>query len=757
MTLTGPGGVGKTRLALAVAQHLRDDYPEGLSFVDLAPLRDPALVATAITDTLGVRAAGAAGAWDILRTHLGTRRILLILDNFEQVIEAAPPLAETLAMCPGIVALVTSRMALRLRAEQQFRVPPLTGGAAVRLFVTRARAMPSEFQIDDTSIGTIAEICARLDRLPLAIELAAARVAVLPPVELLARLDNGLRLLTNGARDLPARQRTLRGVIAWSYDLLDAEEQRLFRLFGAFAGGATLAAITTVAREEGEDDFAVLDRITALVDASLLSQTAGADGTARFTTLETIGALARQLLEASSDADAAHRVHAAHYRALAEQAEPHFRGPDEAAWIAKIEIEHDNLRAALAWCEEADAEGGLSLAASLWEFWWVRGYMDEGRGWLDRLLAQATAPVLARAKALLGAGFLAAQQGDREAAAKHFDAGLAVSRARDDDQLTARLLQERGILFMYSSDYATARSLIGEAVTLCRTTGAFEELEAALLNLARLVRHQGRYAEAREFLDEALFHAQARQSAWSLAAIETVRGDIARYEGDLLSAAASYSAGLTAARAVGHTMYEAWSLAGLGQVAMWRGETDRARALLEEALAHYREQGNANSIGFVLHTLGIVAYREGEVGRATALLREALVVRWQLGGLTNIADTLEVLALRAANAGEAAQAVRLIAVAARIRAAVGTVRPFIERTFPDEARRLAHAALGDEMFSAVWEAGIVLPVEEAVTEALGNDSNAIFRVHDGTVPRAWNRPEQAHDGRRLSVAHPRHP
>ena len=497
VTLTGPGGVGKTRLALAVAQHLRDDYPEGLSFVDLAPLRDPALVATAITDTLGVRAAGAAGAWDILRTHLGTRRILLILDNFEQVIEAAPPLAETLAMCPGIVALVTSRMALRLRAEQQFRVPPLTGGAAVRLFVTRARAMPSEFQIDDTSIGTIAEICARLDRLPLAIELAAARVAVLPPVELLARLDNGLRLLTNGARDLPARQRTLRGVIAWSYDLLDAEEQRLFRLFGAFAGGATLAAITTVAREEGEDDFAVLDRITALVDASLLSQTAGADGTARFTTLETIGALARQLLEASSDADAAHRVHAAHYRALAEQAEPHFRGPDEAAWIAKIEIEHDNLRAALAWCEEADAEVGLSLAASLWEFWWVRGYMDEGRGWLDRLLAQATAPVLARAKALLGAGFLAAQQGDREAAAKHFDAGLAVSRARDDDQLTARLLQERGILFMYSSDYATARSLIGEAVTLCRTTGAFEELEAALLNLARLLRHQGRYAEAR--------------------------------------------------------------------------------------------------------------------------------------------------------------------------------------------------------------------------------------------------------------------
>src|SRR6266700_1402398 len=420
LTLTGPGGSGKTRLGLQVAAELSDGFADGVYFVNLAPLSDPEFVVPTIAQALALKATGSQPFLDLLKASLREKQLLLLPDNFEQVVSAAIQVAELLDSCPELKVVVTSRMALHLRGEQEFTVSPLavpdphhlpdlvtlSQYEAVALFILRAQSLKPDFHMNHANAPTIAEICARLDGLPLAIELAAARSKVLPPQALLARLGQRLALLTGGARDAPARQQTLRDTIKWSYDLLETEEQRLFRWLSVFAGGSTLEAMETVGHGTGHEEINVLNRVASLIDKSLVQQRDQEAGEPRFTMLETVREYGLERLSESREAGVSQRAHALYYLALAQEAEPHLKGPQQVLWWRRLEQEQENLRAALVWLiKQEEGELALRLSGALWRFWSIRGYSSEGWRWLEAALRlpQARGRTAWRAKALYGA------------------------------------------------------------------------------------------------------------------------------------------------------------------------------------------------------------------------------------------------------------------------------------------------------------------------------------------------------------------
>jgi len=739
LTLLGPGGVGKTRLALELLIRHENAFDNGAAFVGLAPLRDPGLMPAAIADALGLRETGQQDIWAALLSHMRDRRILLVLDNFEQIVDAASLVGELLLACPHLSILVTSRRALNLRAEQRFPVQPLatvpapasgldnphlSDIPAVRLFAARAKAMQPDFHLEAANLETVASICDRLDGLPLAIELAAARVALLSPADLLKRLIRCLPVLTDGARDLPHRQRTLRATIDWSYELLTESERILFRRLSVFARGCTLEAAIKVCLEGEPHDEEAMRLLSSLVEGSLLRLKDDGRGDPRIFMLETVREYADDLLEKSEEAVEIRRRHAAYYTGLAERAEPNFEGPQQAASFEQLDREHDNLRAALTFDQLADQDGGLRLAASLWQFWWARGHLSEGRDWLERFLVLTSPSSKTQARGLLGAGCLAIQQGDWHPARIHLEAGLALSREQEDHRLTAWYLRELGSLLSYTSNYWPALPRLEEALSISRSIDDPAGMEAALLNLARVLRSHGEYSRARSLLKEALSAAIDRQSSRSIAAVHVVLGDIARYEDDLQDAAAEYASGLAAAQAAGHTSYEAWARAGLGQVALWKGDTTRAAALLESALATYRELGSAHSIGFVQHSLGLTALRGGNDSHALDLLREALTLRWQLGVRADTADSLELIAIVAGRSGRGRDAVRLFAGAGLARSEAEAVAPPIERAIVDEAVASLRLTLGETTFMEIWASGKAVMLDALVREALD------LEIHD---------------------------
>jgi len=435
LTLTGTGGVGKTRLGLAVASVLWNVFADGVCSVPLAPISDAKRVLSAIAQAIGLREAADQPLLEQLQDALQEQHLLLLLDNFEQVLTAAAELADLLAFCPHLCLLVTSRAALHLSGEFEYTVLPLAVPdlehlpisddlaqiPAMALFLQRAQAIQPIFQLTPTNARTIAEICVRLDGLPLSIELAAVRVKLLPPQALLSRLSHRLTVLTSGARNLPARQQTLRGTIQWSYDLLNTREQRLFRFLAIFAGGCTLEAVATVVQatdtinRTGSDPMLeVFEEVASLLDKSLLLQTEREGEEPRFVMLETLREYGWEALAARGELQTARRAHAAYYVRLAEEAEPQLVSPEQAQWLERLEREHENLRAAVSWLiEQGEMEVALQLAASLWRFWWMHGHLREGRDLLEQLLAacgtNVTAPL--RAKALLGTGMLLCEQG----------------------------------------------------------------------------------------------------------------------------------------------------------------------------------------------------------------------------------------------------------------------------------------------------------------------------------------------------------
>ncbi len=478
VTISGPGGVGKTSLALQVAHEWRDapsagsgqDFADGIFFISLAPISDPTLVIPTIAHALGLAESPNRLLFDNLKDFLHNQQMLLLLDNFEQIVSAAPLLTELLSACARLRMLVTSREALRLRGEHEFPLAPLELSnpaqmpdqpsvemllqyPSIALFVERAQASQPDFRLTVDNAAAVAEVCARLDGLPLAIELAAARIKLLPPRAMLARLQGSpLDLLTGGARDVPARQQTLRGTVQWSYDLLNADEQRTFRWLSVFAGGSTLAAASSVSRDQPSTD--VLDNITSLINKSLVRQTES-DGEPRLGMLETICEFGREQLAQENELEAVQQAHAAYYLSLAEETEPHLTGREQKAWLSRLGREQDNLRAALRWgFESHEAEFILRLVSALWQYWFLRGQWSEGRRWLEEALSMAS----------------------------NADVNMA---------LRAKALYAAAGLIRYQYDFARARTLCEQSVTLYRALGDKQGLLTALHQLCRILDYQG--------------------------------------------------------------------------------------------------------------------------------------------------------------------------------------------------------------------------------------------------------------------------
>ncbi len=529
VTIIGPGGIGKTRLAVEVARAICANFPGGIHFVPLSPVSNPGMVASAIVQTLKIKETGAQTPLELLRKAFQdslTEPTLLLLDNFEHLISEAPTVADLLAMAPNLKILVTSRAALRVYGEYEFPVPPLAlpdpqtapnlealqQFPAIALFVQRARAAKPDFALDKQNAAAVTEICARLDGLPLAIELAAARVKVLSPAAMRTRLASRLQLLTGGARDLPQRQQTLRDAIDWSYDLLTPAEQRLFRRLAVFVGGCTLESVEAICDAKQDLDLDLLDGMTSLVNKSLVQQVEQPNAESRFVMLETIREYAREKLETSSEEVAVRRAHAAYCLVLAEE-DTSSPAPDEQqTWVERFTAENDNFRAALDWLiATGNADWGLRLGAGLFHFWETREFLAEGRDWLSKLLAipAGNTASKARLRALFAAGVLATGQGDYRAADTLINDSLGVAHQLKDKQGVAVALNALSVAARDQNSYLVARTLLTESLVLWRELGDQRAISRALSNLAlsnlaNILKLEGDYAGARVLHAECL-------------------------------------------------------------------------------------------------------------------------------------------------------------------------------------------------------------------------------------------------------------
>jgi predicted ATPase/class 3 adenylate cyclase len=597
VTLTGPGGTGKTRLALQVAAELLDAFPDGVFFVPLAAVRDPELVPSAIASALGLRDQPGQTPAQAVREALAGKRLLLVLDNVEQVAGSAPFVGELLAAAPALEVLATSRLPLRLRAEREYPVTPLAlppanvtapeqllQYEAVRLFVERAQAVRAGFILTPETAAAVAEITRRLDGLPLAIELAAARVRLLPPAALLARLEKRLPLLTGGPRDAPARQQTLRDAIAWSYDLLTADEQALFRRLSIFAGGFSLEAAEAVANPGAELD--VLDGLDRLSEHSLLRPVAGAEGEPRFVMLETIREYGLERLEESGEAETTRLAHTEFFLALVEEAEPKLTSPEQLVWLERLEAEHDNLRAALGWALARDAQIALRLAGGLAWFWYFRGYLREGRAWLDRTLAASGDPGPRHAGAFAAAGRLARHLGDYRGAIALLERSLELARSFQDRRVEALALHELGALAgLAEGDAAREVALTEASLALWRELGDSWGTARTLNNLGYEAYLQGDLDRAVSLLDEGVTLARAAGDRLVLGYILDSRGVVAEAQGELERATDLYKEALALAQQIGTPLVEAFALSSLAGMAARQGQPVRAARMWGTASA----------------------------------------------------------------------------------------------------------------------------------------------------------------------------
>jgi predicted ATPase/DNA-binding CsgD family transcriptional regulator len=592
LTLTGPGGVGKTRLAVAVTDDVIADFNDGGSFVDLAPLGDADLVLPAIARALGVPEGGERPVIERLVLALQPRHVLLILDNCEHVMTAVDTVvSHLLAGCPAVQVLATSRAPLRLRGEQELPVAPLptpsleatddaqlSANPAVRLFMERARAVDPHFAATNDSLHDIAEICRSLDGLPLAIELAAARVRVLTPSALRERLEPRLPLLVGGARDAPARHQTMRDTIAWSYGLLIPEEQEVFRRLAVFSGGFTLdAAQAVTSRDPTTDGLPILER---LVEHNLVRRN-DQTGPSRYRLLETIREFALEHLVGCGEADAARHAHGAYFLALAEQAAPALYGSQQLVWLTSLETELPNLRAGLEWFRnQEESESLLRLAAALWRLWFIRGYPREGRAWLARALSMPHpwSPVLR--EALHGASMLAGNQGDHHEAAALADRLLTLAQAHDDDEAVARALFLLSFAATYQNDRDQALALANQALVIYRELGSPRPLADILNRLGIEEHNQGNYSRAAALYEEVLSIWRELGCTWEVICVTTNLGVTAQAQGDIARAAARYRESLILLENFGETWMVGDLLALVAALAAETGNRQRAARLI---------------------------------------------------------------------------------------------------------------------------------------------------------------------------------
>jgi predicted ATPase len=698
VTVTGPGGIGKTRLAVEVASGLVERFPAGVHFVPLSAVSDPGSIASVIIQTLGIREAGGQSPLEILKKNLldsSGAPMLLVLDNFEHLIQGASVVAELLATAPNLKILVTSRAALHVYGEQEFPVPPLalpdsksapslevlSQSPAVALFVQRAAAAKPDFELNAENAHAVAEICARLDGLPLAIELAAARVKVLSLSAMRTRLESRLQLLTGGARDLPQRQQTLRAAIDWSYDLLSTAEQKLFRRLSVFAGGCTLEAVEAVCDTKADLDLDLLDGMASIVDKSLLQQVEQASGESRFVMLETIREYAREKLEASKEGASTKRAHAAYCLVLAEEEVTEQAGAEGPGWLERFTLEHGNFRAALEWLiETGDAEWGLRLGAALFRFWEAREYLAEGSDSLGKLLKLkgAVVPTKARARALFAAGVLVGAQGDYAVANALFIESLDIARHLGDKQSAAVSLNAMGVNARDRNDLAGAHSLLEESLGLWRDLGDLTAIARALSNLANILKLQGEYDHARSLHSECLAIFQGLEDSTGIA----------------------------------------WSLNSQGDVARDQGDYAAAQKLYEEGLAIFRKLGDRWGIAGTLADLGNLAREQRNCSEARPLYRESLKTFQELEHKRGIARLLECFACLAAAQLQAERSLRLAGAAAALRQNIGAPLTPAEQSKLEAVLDPARQALTNTKSAMVWLEGWAMPFEKAIEDVL---------------------------------------
>jgi predicted ATPase len=703
VTLTGPGGIGKTRLALQVAGEITDQFPGGVCFVALSAIDERGLIASTIAQAVGVRETGNTSPQESLIEYVGGLRqpMLLLLDNFERLVSAAPVIAQLLTAGPKLKVVVTSQAPLHVYGEHEFPVPPLALPdpkssptlevlarlPAVALFVERAKAVKHEFTLTKENAPAVAAICSRLDGLPLAIELAAARIKLLSPSAMLARLESRLSLLTGGARDLPTRQQTLRNTVDWSYGLLNGAEQTLFRRLSVFTGGCTLEGVEAVCDTKGDLGLDVLDGMASMVDKSLAQQVEQVDKEARFFMLSTIREYALERLAESDDESATRRAHAAYYLVLAEEgAEDMATHPE---WLDRFEVEHDNFRLALDYLiKTGDADWSLRMGTALFRFWETREHLTEGRDAIGRVLAlegAAARPKL-RARLLFAAAVLAGEQGDYGSAQQMFEDSLETCLELHDNRGVAVALNALAVTARDRGEIAAASLLFERCVAIWKDLGDSANIARALSNLASVMKLQGQYERAFSLYDECL----------------------------------------TIFRKVGDGAGVAWTLNYMGDVAREKGDFVAAHSFCEQSLSEFRQLGDRWGMASTLSDLAGLSCDQGNNAEARRLYGESIKVFQELGHKRGIARALECLAVSAAAQSNAKQSLHLAGAAAALRQRLGAPLTLAEQPRLEKALEFARRALGNAAGTA-WMEGWAMPVEQAVHEALHCDVESELR------------------------------
>lgn len=751
VTLTGTGGIGKTRLGLEVGARLLNHFPAGVCFVPLASVSHAGLVVPTIVHVLDLVHSQGGHQHDQDREHLHAflqdKHLLLILDNFEHVLSAAPELTDLLSACPQAKLLVTSRAVLHVQGEQEFVVPPLAVPRrthlpavellaqypAVNLFLQRARAIKPDFAMTKANLQAIATICVHLDGLPLAIELAAARIKLLPPPALLQRLTHPLDVLTTGARDVPPRQQTLRNTLAWSYNLLEEGEQRLFRQMAVFVGGCTLEAIEAVHRAMAAEEGSVLDGVASLIDKSLLLPIEREGEELRLLMLMTIREYGLELLDAADEAERARRAHAHYYLALAEQAKPEFGRAQQALWLDRLEGEHDNLRAALRWSlEQMETKGdeisstlALRLGVALRRFWLVHAHVQEGRDFLERALAASVdVPPSLLSQALMAAANLVITMSDYARAETLAQEALALCRQLGDQAGVAFCLHLLGGALWVRGDLATGRAMLEECLALFRALGDQDQIAWALYQLGMIESSRGTYEKAIALFEESLaLHRKMNHQRGIAFAATHLAQTLYASQSEPATVDVLLAEGLALSKALGDKDGLAYATALRGQVALSQDDLPTAHALMEESLQLYREVGSRHGIAESLAQLARVEMAQGNWATAQGHYEESLAIGRALSHARLCAYCLEGLARVAIGQGAFARAAQLWGEAAALRQSVGVPLPPVARAAYDRAVAAARSHLGETAFAAAWSLGrarVPLPVSAPQHVASGS-------------------------------------
>lgn len=763
LTLAGPPGVGKTRLAIQVATDVSSAFRDGVCFVELATVQDADQVIPAIVAAMDFTESGSQSLLDTLTAALRDSQVLLVLDNFEQVCAAAPAITDLLAVAPALKVLVTSRSVLHLSGEHTFLVEPLLlpdlrddadaeslmNSPAVMLFVQRARAVHLDFPLGGARLRTIAEICIRLDGIPLAIELASARINILSPQALLQRLDQSLDILHSGPVDASSHHRTMRGAVAWSYALLDSDTQQLFRRLSVFVGGCTLAAAEAVCDEVTQDNHTAnqnmsinpaptrfLNRMAVLLDHSLIQQTTTPAGEIRFNMLEILRSFAFEQLEAAGEAQSLRSQHADYYLRWVEETQPWLQHPNQ-QMLDRLEQEYSNCRAALAWrlADKGNSALGLRLAIALYPFWKVRGHLSEGRQWLHKALtlcADARSVLVARAQAC--AAELARLQDDYSDAEQRGKASWSLAHDLNDTAAMALALVPLGWAEYMRNDHPAARQQFETSLQLFHKLGNPGHIVSVLHDLAYLELVQGDYPEALTYYKEelALSRANNHQQGifWALHGM----GCVAENQGDLQRAAALFKQCLVLARELRHVDGIALALTSLGSVARHRGKDTRAMAYYRESERVWRRLGRRAVITTILQEQGYIALQHKEISLAAELFTKSLVLAQELERMRSIARGLVGLATVACEIGEHNSVTRLLGVAAALLSKHNHVLDPMDQSSYDRSRDLARTNLGTMAFDQAWREGQALPLEQVILEAIALGAQAELMISRSQPP-----------------------